>query len=65
MFRPCQDFEVDAPVGFMCNRVCKKEKVFGSDCKEWKVIVKDMTNEQDFKFFRDAAYVCIPEEMLL
>ena len=64
IWRPCQDFEHNNPVGKLCNRLCVKRKANGK-CKKWKTNVKDFSNEKDFLFFRNNAMIFIDEKMVL
>lgn len=63
-FRFCEDSEVQngSAVGKVCSRACmRKEK---DTCKMWNTVIKDLTKEEDFKFFRDSTFILIDEDNL-
>ena len=62
MWRPCQDFEVQDPVGKLCNRTCSV--ISKGKCKEWETKIKDMSKKEDFMFLRDGAFICIDEDRI-
>jgi hypothetical protein len=63
LFRPCQDFETSDPVGKLCNKVCIDRK--GSECKAWKINVKNFSDPEIFKWFRAGSFVMIDEDQVL
>lgn len=67
MWHMCQDFEMQyhgnvSPVGKVCNQTCTLYKK--GKCKNWVRIMKDLNKEDDFKFFRDGAFILIDEDIL-
>lgn len=63
MFRPCQNFETENPLGKLCNRTCAKRK--GKKCKQWKTTVKDFSDPEVFKWFRAGSFIMIDEDQVL
>jgi len=60
MYRPCQDFEVENPVGKLCNVTYKR-----IEGKTKKILtVKDFNKREDFLFFRNGSFVFLDEDNL-
>lgn len=62
LWRPCQDSETASPVGKLCNHTCVDRGA--NKCKEWKTIVKDFSDKEEFLFFRNGTFVMIDEDEL-
>jgi len=65
LWRPCQNFEAEKPVGKLCNRVCTKRTKFKKRCKSWKTNVRDFSKKEDFMFFRSGSFIMIDEDQIL
>jgi len=63
MYHLCQDFEVEDPIGKVCNHWCPRKKCTQID--QFKLTIKDLRDPEVFKWFRAGGFVLIKEDQFL